>query len=127
MRKGLSSVVALAIVAFGLATASAQTQPAIVEMRITLPDGKGSLQMRMSERRDAGEGWGGFGIEDVAEFGVRVQVKDYSTGVVRITIYDGYKPDAQVLEEVEAVAGGSPVQSATSPSLGIAVLRIIRR
>jgi hypothetical protein len=120
MQKSAHVIGALIVLAF-LVASFAQGPPRLT-LRIDFPNGE-SREIPPIPDGDV------VGIQFLHEsghysFGLRLRISDHANELVRVTITTGPQGDGSVLDEVNLTAGGSAVHTDTSPSFGLAILRI---
>ena len=101
--------------------AAAQSHAPVVTMSVTLPDG------RTQELTAAESGLATITLKDGTEYGFRPTIQDSMPwNRIVVTIFRTATANAptQILGEVELKRGGPAVDSKTSPSFKVAVLKV---
>jgi hypothetical protein len=102
------------------AEARPQSMKRVVQMAITVPK-KGVPPINVTTRE--GE-MATLSLDDVGEIGFEPIFRTNDESTVIVTVFDLASSPKQKLGEAEVTVGGKPVQSKTSPSFGIQVVKV---
>ncbi len=100
--------------------ARAQSTKRVVVMAITVPK-KGVPPITLTTRE--GE-TATLSVDDVGKIGFEPTFRTNDESTVIVTVFDVASSPKQKLGEAEVTVGGKPVQSKTSPSFGIQVVKV---
>lgn len=114
--QSLSALFVLLAATVSLAQSAVPTRDVLMEL--TLPNGE-TPQLRLVDR-----GTGTIELPNVGKFGFVPNLRDGSSNVVAVDVYDLNRTPHRHLGRVEATAGGDRVQFKTKPVFGVRILRI---